>query len=69
VLRQAEALRATGATVYTVGLGRPEEVAQPLLMRIASSDEHYYYAPDGDDLARIYAQIAGRLVCPAPVWP
>jgi Mg-chelatase subunit ChlD len=69
VLRKAEILKATGATVYTIGLGRAEQVAQHLLVQVASSPELYYYAPDAGDLAGIYAQIAGELVCPNPAWP
>jgi hypothetical protein len=40
-------------------------VLRPLLEAAASNPEDYYYAPDGEDLADIYRQIAGRIIeCP-----
>ena len=41
-----------------------------LLEQVASGPDRYYFAPDGEDLAGIYREIAGRLIeRPAPQPP
>ncbi len=57
----AEAKQA-GITVFTVGLG--PQVAEPALREMASAPDHYWYAPDGDDLGPIYDRIAVTIPCP-----
>jgi hypothetical protein len=63
--RAAEA-KATGITVFAVGLGA--DIDRDFLRRIASSPDHYYEAPDATALAEVYHRIAARLPCPAGAW-
>jgi Mg-chelatase subunit ChlD len=64
VLRHAAALKAAGTRLYTIGLGEASDVLRELLEAAASAPDHYYFAPDGEDLEAIYRQIAGRIdVC------
>ena len=60
----ARRLKDAGGVVYTVGLGRPEDVWGWLLQQAASEPGMYYYAPTAEDLARIYQRILVHLVCP-----
>lgn len=46
-----------GAHVFTIGLG--SDADQELLQAMATSAEDYYFTPDSEDLAAIYAQISG----------
>jgi len=62
----AARLRASGVLVFTIGLGTAVDGA--LLADVASRPAWYFQAPDTDDLARIYAQIAYEIPC-APEWP
>ncbi len=65
VLRVAEAAKAAGTRVFTIGLGLPDDILRDLLLEAASAPADYYFAPDGEDLAGIYRQIAGRInSCP-----
>jgi len=61
VVRAADAAKADGITVFSVGYGRRVHTA--LMERVASQPAQYYFAPDGDALERIYNTIAGQLVC------
>ena len=63
ILREAGAAKAKGVRFFTVGVGAPEDIDGDLLMRIASGRNDYRYAPDAEDLARIYAELGGRLRC------
>ncbi len=58
VLQAAQAAKASGARVYTVGLGTPRDILPWLMIAAASERWMYHYAPDGSALAGIYAQIA-----------
>jgi hypothetical protein len=40
-----------------------------MLEAAASEPSMYYYAPDGEDLADIYRQIAGRITDCRPAGP
>ena len=60
--RAAEAKRA-GVLIYTIGLG--EELDLAALAAIASTPGDFHRAPDGEDLAAIYRQIAVAVPCPA----
>jgi len=56
----------TGAVVYTIGLGDPGIVTDPvnatLLQEIATAGNgKYYFAPTSDELDDIYIQISGEL--------
>ncbi len=65
VLKFASQAKDAGSRVFTVGLGLPDDVLLDLLRQAASSPGDYYFAPDGEDLAGIYEQIAGRIIeCP-----
>jgi Mg-chelatase subunit ChlD len=61
VITAAERLKATGATLYTVGLG--PDADPDLLLLMASSVGTYYHAPGTEELARIYRDIAQQLIC------
>lgn len=54
-LQEAEALKALGVEVFTVGLG--EKVNEAFLKQIASSDTQYYNAPTTGELKSIYSSI------------
>jgi len=67
VLAEAQRAKDRGSRIFTVGLGRPEDIMGWLLEEAATDPSMYYYAPDGEDLAGIYRQIAGRVSeCPDP---
>jgi len=51
--------RERGFVIFSVGLGA--DAAQDTLRRIATSTDHYYFAPTADDLADIYEQIAALI--------
>ncbi len=61
VIHAADEAKKDGIAVYTVGFGA--DVREDNLRRTASQPGMYFYAPTGRDLARIYNQIAGDLVC------
>ena len=65
VLAAAERARTAGITIYAVGLG--EDVDPELLRQVATRGELYLEAPSADDLAAIYAGLAGDLPCPGGV--
>jgi Mg-chelatase subunit ChlD len=72
VLAAADSAKSAGTRIFTIGLGQPDDIIEWLLRDCASepSDEHYFYAPDGDDLEDIYRQIARLLPCPGvEPWP
>ncbi len=62
VLAAAEATKAAGIVVYTIGLG--PNVYAGLMQEMASSPSHYYYAPTAAELTAIYEQIADIIHCP-----
>ena len=61
VLARAAELRSTGAVVYAIGLG--DDVDPVLLGRIVTAPSQLVLAPDAEDLARIYRDIARELPC------
>jgi streptogramin lyase len=68
VLRVADAVKASGITIYTIGLGK--DVNADLLRAVASWPNAYYPSPGGDDLAELYRRIARVIYCPGTVfWP
>ncbi len=68
VLRAADAVKAQGSVVFTIGIGT--DVNADLLRGVASSPAHYYASPSGDNLESLYRRIAPRLPCPGAVfWP
>jgi len=62
VYAAADAIKRTRALVFTVGF-KDVYFREEVLRHIASSADRYYYAPRAEDLAGIYRQIAGRLIC------
>ena len=65
VLKFASVAKSKGTRIYTIGLGLDDDVLRPLMESVATDSSMYYHAPDGEDLAGIYRQIAGRISeCP-----
>jgi Mg-chelatase subunit ChlD len=70
VLAAADRAKATGALIYTIGVGQPDAVDPAdrinadLLRAIASTPTMFYQTVDAAELARIYAEIAYTLGCP-----
>jgi Mg-chelatase subunit ChlD len=64
VLAAARRAKAAGVRLYTVGLGQATDIDARLLTEMASRPDMYYYAPDAEDLAQIYAEIAYTIACP-----
>jgi hypothetical protein len=71
VLAAAARAKAAGIRVYTIGVGRPDapdiidRINLDLLSAAASNPNMFYQAPDAEELARIYDQVAYTLRCPA----
>jgi uncharacterized protein YegL len=61
VTRAAET-KEDGVVVYTIGLG--DSLDFEALTQMASKPEYFYRAPDAEDLAGIYQQIAVEIPCP-----
>jgi uncharacterized protein YegL len=55
----ADAAKAKGTRIITIGLGNVDETE---LRNLASSPSDYYYAPTSDELKSIYQQIAGSIM-------
>lgn len=55
----ADAAKAKGTRIFTIGLGDVDEAE---LKSLASSPSDYYYAPTSSELKKIYEQIAGSIV-------
>ena len=68
----ADAVKAKDTNVYTIALGRPNDIHPLLMLRIASERFQYYYAPRPEALEGIYRIIAdtftfcGRKRVPPP---
>lgn len=64
---RAEAAKAVGVNVFTIGLG--SDVDAEALLAMASRPGYAYRAPDAEDLAAIYRAIAVAIPCPpAAFW-
>ncbi|MCB0217599.1 MAG: VWA domain-containing protein, partial [Chloroflexi bacterium] len=50
VLKYASAAKAAGNRLFTIGLGESSDVLRSLLEQAATAPDHYYFAPDGEDL-------------------
>jgi uncharacterized protein YegL len=55
----ADAAKAKGTRIITIGLGQVDEAQ---LKSLASSPSDYYYAPTSSELKKIYEQIAGSIM-------
>ena len=65
VLAAAAAVRNAGTRVIAVGLGDADSQLDDLLRGVAGSAGDFHRAPDGEDLAAIYGQLAQRILrCP-----
>ncbi len=65
---RADDAKKDGVRILTIGLGRA--VDEALLQRVASRPRDYYFSPEPEDLAAIYAEIAHELPCPpSDFWP
>ncbi len=68
-VHQAQAAKAEGIAVFTIGLGTEENIDVDALRRMASQPAYYYHAPDGEDLLGIYTAIAIAIPCnPESFW-
>lgn len=64
VLQAADAAKARGVRLYTIGLGGPADVNLSLLEACASDPSMFHHAPRPEDLAAIYGRIAvQRRIC------
>jgi Mg-chelatase subunit ChlD len=64
----ADAARAAGITVFTIGLG--DGIDRDALQSMAGATGAFYHAPDATDLAGIYERIAVAIPCPGVTyWP
>ena len=63
-VRKAQDAQRDGITIFTIGLGKDDELNVPELREIASKPEYFYRAPDGEDLLAIYREIAAEIPCP-----
>lgn len=54
-------VRAAGISTWAIGFGRPEELDQDVLRRIADDPAHYFSSPNGQELEGIYRGIAGNV--------
>ena len=59
----AQAAHRDGIEVFPIGLGSELDIAA--LEAMASDADHFFWAPDGEDLERIYRSIVELLPCPA----
>ncbi|MCE7939339.1 MAG: VWA domain-containing protein, partial [Chloroflexi bacterium CFX6] len=62
VLAAANAAKAVGVTIVSVGLGADVDVA--LLTQVATAPSLYFPAPNAEDLVRIYREVARLIPCP-----
>lgn len=60
-LAAANAAKQAGTVIFTIGLGADADAN--LLRQIATTPDHYYYAPTPADLEDIYLAIAGQVGC------
>jgi Mg-chelatase subunit ChlD len=61
VIAQADAVKAAGITLWTVGLGTDLDTA--LLQQAATSPDHFKHAPNAEELRLIYQEIARVIPC------
>jgi len=63
---EAAAAKAAGVTLFTIGLG--DDLDAEALAAMASTPAGFLRAPDAEDLAAVYAQVARSIPC-ARDWP
>jgi secreted protein with Ig-like and vWFA domain len=62
VLNAANAAKASGIKILTVGLG--QDVNAAVLQQAASDPSLYFTAPKAEDLAQLYREVARLIPCP-----
>jgi Ca-activated chloride channel homolog len=67
VVAAADAAKAAGIRLYTIGLGN--DLDADLLRQIATSPRGFFSAPSAADLAGIYGAIAYTIQCVNLTWP
>jgi len=65
-ITEAATAKAAGVTLFTIGLG--DDLDADALAAMASTPAGFLRAPDAEDLAAVYAQVARSIPC-APMWP
>ncbi len=55
----ADAAKAKDTIIYTIGLGKDAD--EDVLKQVATSPDHYYYAPDANELIGIYEEISEQI--------
>jgi len=65
-VERATSAKASGITVFTIGLG--EDIDAKGLAAMASTAGGFLRAPDAEDLAAAYAEVARSIPCPASAW-
>jgi len=63
VLGIAQRIKGTDTLIFTIGLGRPDDIRGWMLRQAASEAWMYYETPEAEELAEIYQRIIDRLVC------
>ncbi|MCW7078042.1 MAG: VWA domain-containing protein [Canidatus Methanoxibalbensis ujae] len=58
-LKAADAAKSEGIIIYAIGFG--SDADEETLQEIATSEDHYYFAPDSNDLVEIYNQIVTEI--------
>ncbi len=61
-VERADAAKVQDIVIFTIGIG--PELDVDALERMASKPQYFYQAPDADELADIYPQIAVEIPCP-----
>jgi len=69
VVARADEAKAARVRVFTIGLGADADIDVDLMTAIASRPDYFHKAPSGDELAKIYEQIAFTIKCVNLGWP
>jgi Mg-chelatase subunit ChlD len=70
VLRSAQAAKADGTQLYTIGVGHTDsadpidQINAVLLREVASDPSMFYQTPDAEEVKGIYAEVAVTFGCP-----
>jgi len=63
---EATAAKAAGVTLFTIGLG--DDIDAAALEVMASTPAGFLRAPDAEELADVYREVARSIPCPAGTW-
>lgn len=63
---EATAAKAAGVTLFTIGLG--DDIDAEALEVMASTPSGFLRAPDAEELADVYREVARGIPCPASAW-